>query len=76
MTEEDYIAWRENPVTRWVMAACEASAELCKRQWQEASWETGVANQAALNELRAKHKTWRGIIDASFDDIQARITNG
>lgn len=72
MTEEDFIAWREHPVTQWFMAAFRNSAEICEREWKDVSWTSGIADQAALNELRAKAVTFAAVHEATFDDIQAR----
>lgn len=72
MTEEDFLAWRESPVTRWFMRAFENSAKLAEQQWKERSWESGIADQESLSELRAKAVTFASVHDATFDDIQAR----
>lgn len=72
MTEEDFIAWRDQPVTRWFMAAFRNSAALCKRQWHEQSWQSGIADQAALSDLRAKASVFQDVYQADFADIAAR----
>lgn len=72
MTEEDFLAWREHPVSQWFFRAHEVSAALCERAWKEASWDSGVADQAALSVLKAKYEVFRGVVDADFSDIEAR----
>lgn len=72
MTEEDYLAWRENPVTQWVMEAYRISADLCESQWKDGSWTSGVADQSALTTLRDKAIAFRSIFEADFEDIAAR----
>jgi hypothetical protein len=72
VTEEDFIAWRDNPVTQWVMEAYRISAAMCEQEWTTASWQFGNANQRTLDELRNKAMTFASIYEATFDDIQAR----
>lgn len=72
MTEEDFIAWRANPVTQWVMGAFQISADLCERTWKETSWNNGTADQRTLDELRNKAVTFASIYEATHADIAAR----
>lgn len=72
MTEEDFLAWREHPMTRWFMEAFRLSAAQCEQQWRDGSWQSGIADQAALSELRAKASVFEDVFMATFADIQAR----
>jgi len=72
MTEEDFLAWRENPVTRWFMKAFKNSAALCEAEWKDGSWITGQADQAALDVLKAKATAYAAVEESDFTDIQAR----
>ncbi len=72
MTEEDFLAWRENPVTQWFMQAFRNSAALCEREWKDGSWITGAADQAALDNLKAKATVYAAVFEADFSDIEAR----
>lgn len=72
MNEEDFLAWRDLPMTQWFMAAFRNSASLCERQWHEGSWVTGQADQAALSDLRAKASVFEDVFTATFADIAAR----
>lgn len=72
VTEEDFLAWREHPVTRWFMEAFRLSAEGCREAWQQHSWTTGAADQELLSELKAKGVTFAAVHEATFDDIEAR----
>jgi hypothetical protein len=71
-TEEDFIAWRENVMTQWFFNAYRTTAALTEAEWKEASWTTGVADQEALNTLKAKHAAYSSVYLADFTDIEAR----
>lgn len=78
MTEEDYLAWREHPVTKWVMEAFDLSARKCRDQWLQISWD-GVnpegmpkTSEAVHRELFAKAVTYQSMSEAEFADIEAR----
>lgn len=72
MTEEDFTAWRDHPMTQWFMEAFRLSAKQCADQWAEGSWISGIADQAALSEMRAKASVFEDVFKAEFADIQAR----
>lgn len=65
-SEEEYEAWRDNPVTRWVMAACERAAEDNRQLWIDQSWEGGNADPNALIELRTRADAYRAIIECDY----------
>lgn len=72
ITEEEFEAWKVHPVTRFFMAAYRTTAALTEAEWKEASWNTGIADQEALNTLKAKHAAYTSVYMATFDDIEAR----
>lgn len=72
MTEEDFLAWREQPMTQWFMKAFQNTANLIEAEWKEGSWTTGVADQSALDTLKAKHGAYSSVYETDFSDIQAR----
>lgn len=53
-TAEEFSAWRDEPVTRFVMAALERNAEECREEWLRQSWETGQADPTILTGLRER----------------------
>lgn len=65
---EEFAAWREDPVTRWILAACGIAADDCKRNWIERSWQSGQADQDALTELRVRADAYQGLIEADHSD--------
>lgn len=72
MTEEDYLAWREQPMTQWFMAAFKNTASVCEHEWKDGSWASGEADQGALDMLKAKHAAYSSVFEADFSDIEAR----
>ena len=72
MTEEDYLAWREQPMTQWFMQAFKNTATLIETEWKDGSWSSGNADQSALDALKAKHGAYSSVYEADFSDIAAR----
>ncbi len=71
MTSEDYEAWRDRPMTQWVMRAFRQIAEENKAAWVTASWESGDADEISLREMRARADAYMAMTEMSFDDLQA-----
>lgn len=53
-SREEFTAWRDDPTTRFVMAALARNAEECREEWLRQSWQTGEADQNALTGLRER----------------------
>lgn len=66
ISEEEFIAWRDDPVTQWVMAACVKGAEIQKAGWIAASWEGGDANIDLLIECRTRADAYRALVETDF----------
>lgn len=64
---EEFEAWRENPVTQWVMDACLKAADDNQRLWFDMSWGQGKADQEALIELRTRADAYRAIAETEYD---------
>lgn len=69
VTEEDYLAWRDHPVTRWVFGAMAHVAEAQREHWGETSWESGSSSPELLLELRTRADAYRAIIDVSHAQL-------
>lgn len=65
-TEEEFIAWREEPVTRWVMAACARAAEENKQAWMESSWESGIADQKELTVCQVRADAYKALYETNY----------
>lgn len=73
ITEEEFEAWRDNPVTQWVLSACRVAAEDAKALWEARSWEAGEADWKALTELRARAATYNDVISLNHADVKAAL---
>lgn len=74
MTAEDFAAWLEHPVTKWVQQAYESLAAENKAAWIEASWEQGKSDPMMLQELRVRADAYRSIAECEFEAFAE--TNG
>jgi hypothetical protein len=53
-SRDEFAAWRDDPVTQFVMRALEHNADECRREWLRVSWEGGNADQRQLDGLRER----------------------
>ena len=53
-SRDEFATWRDDPVTRFVMAALDRNADECRDEWLRKSWNTGEADQAVLIGLRER----------------------
>lgn len=51
---DEFAAWRNDPTTRFVMAALRRNADECKEAWLADSWGRGTADQRTLDVLRER----------------------
>jgi hypothetical protein len=68
-SREDFQRWLEDSVTDYVMRAHLAMSEKNRLQWQQVSWDNGIANQRALDELRTRADAYRAIAEMSYEDV-------
>ena len=66
ITEDDFLTWRENPVTRWVFRAIELATDAQREDWIVRSWENGIADPAVLIELRVRADAYRALYETSY----------
>jgi hypothetical protein len=66
ITEDDFLTWREHPVTKWVFDAIERGVEAQKSAWIDASWEAGKADPEMLIELRTRADAYRALNETTF----------
>jgi hypothetical protein len=64
---ESFLAWRDHPVTQFVMAGLARNAEECREEWLKRSWGTGVAEQTDLTGLRERADAIMGLVDAGYE---------
>jgi hypothetical protein len=53
-SHDEFEAWRDDGVTKFVMAALLRNADECREEWVRQSWNTGEADQATLIGLRER----------------------
>jgi hypothetical protein len=53
-SRDEFAAWRDDPTTQFVMAALRRNADECRDEWLRQSWESGNADQRALDGLRER----------------------
>jgi hypothetical protein len=68
---EDFAAWAEHSVTRFVALAYERAALEAKRVWIVKSWQGGEANPDTLRDLRTTADCYRSFLEASLNDFIA-----
>ena len=70
ITEDDFSAWRENPVTEAVFAALKTKADEAKSNWLTASWDNGNIDPLVLADLRASAESWQYVIDIDHKEVE------
>ncbi len=73
-SEEEFEAWRDDPVTRWIFAACRKAAEENERNWTMGAWATGQCDQLALTEYRARADAYLALQDTEYGGWLATMT--
>lgn len=53
-SRDEFEAWRDDAVTKFVMAALLRNADECREEWLRKSWNTGEADQVTLIGLRER----------------------
>jgi hypothetical protein len=53
-SRDEFEAWRDDSVTKFVMAALLHNANECRDEWLRLSWEGGEADQRKLDGLRER----------------------
>lgn len=64
---EDFAAWCEHPVTRFVAAAYATSAKKQAEAWMAASWTCGEANPLLLMELRSRADAYNTLLETPLE---------
>lgn len=70
---EDFAAWCEHPVTRFVAAAWAHAAQAQCEAWMRESWGTGNADPLALLELRTRADAYTAFMEAGLEQYVAII---
>lgn len=67
VTEDDFAAWKDNPITAWVLAGVKRFADLQKLSWADASWASGEADQATLDRMKTRADAYEGLAGLTYE---------
>lgn len=65
-SEDEFDAWKDDPVTQFVLGALSLAADAQAQEWTKASWSTGQANPLLLHELRTRADAYRAMADSDY----------
>ena len=71
VTEEEFLAWRDHPVTQYVLEAYKRMAGEQKQQWCDVSWEGGQCDSYELCALRTRADAYLSMSEADLSDFIA-----
>lgn len=66
-TKEEFEAWAQLPVTRWVALVMANMAEVQKSAWVHMSWVGGVHNPEKLTEYRTRADAYMAFIETPYE---------
>ncbi len=65
---EEFQAWKEHPVTRWVIQACLQAAQAQQEEWTRTSWVQGASDPQLLTELRTRADAYSALDETVYED--------
>jgi len=69
ISEDEFLAWRDDPVTQGIIRSLSAMADVQKEGWLAASWDGGRPDQVLLIELRTRADAYRVLAEGSYADF-------
>lgn len=78
VNSEDFLAWKEHPVSQWVMAALRTQAEALRREWLSQTWGTELSGPTpkpdpdlllALVVLKTRADAYVSISETSYERL-------
>ena len=73
VTEEEFQAWRDHPVTQYVTKAFEAMAAAQKKAWIESTWDGNHCDAYDLCALRTRADTFNAMKECTLADLVAAV---
>jgi hypothetical protein len=64
---EAFKAWKDDPVTRFVLSACAKASGECKAEWDRISWAGGKCDQVSLIVLRERADAYRALAETEYE---------
>ena len=71
---EEFAAWCESRVTRWVATAWKTMADAEQQYWIENSWGSGEADPIKLAAARASARAYLSMLEANWSDYDGIIS--
>lgn len=73
-SRDDFARWRDDHVTKWVLAALEADARAQKATWDDASWNRAAwdpngVSRDLLIELRTRADAYRAMAELNYEGV-------
>lgn len=69
ISAEEFAAWREDPVTQWVVAELAKASEAQKAAWIEQSWERTDCDPILLTELKTRGDAYSALAEMTYEDL-------
>jgi hypothetical protein len=69
VSAEEFAAWREDPVTAWVMGELGKAADAQKEAWMVMSWEGNVTDPIELQILKTRADSYRALAEVEYDQL-------
>lgn len=76
INEEEFEAWKDNPITKEVDRALSRWADKLKSDWMQRSWEEGGADALLLADLRARAEQCADLVDLNFETLEMLMEAG
>lgn len=70
-SEDEYLAWREDPTTRFVFGVSRKRAHEVFNGWVDATWATGQIDQQRLTEARTRVDAYLAPEQMDYSDVVA-----
>src|SRR5690349_4376101 len=67
-SQDEFDAWAEHPVTRFVAAAHEAAAEAVRQEWIDASWGASILDQNMLTRNQTRADAYQAFSTTGLED--------
>ena len=68
-TPEEFQAWQDHPISRWVFEAIRLNIDEHRQEWERRSWLDGECDQIALVELRSRADGLKALTESSYEGL-------
>lgn len=71
-SEDEYLAWRNDPTTRFIFGVCRKTAHEVFNGWVQGAWMTGRCDEKELTQQRAKADAYLALEQCDYSDWIAK----